>query len=212
MAKQPSRPTSDPSAFTLAEVTVASFVAVLLMMAAFFIYRTSVSVWMKGDSSTEVRNAAVVALQKVSRDLERSIYDSVSVSADQRGVVFLTALDDNGRFQYDPVNQWSLWQAYHVYYFDPPTRSLRLRRVPVVGTPQETVPTRIESFGPSQPVDTYLNSGQLVAPNLDAGQFGLEASFSGAPLVRMIFRSDKKRYGSERLESYGVNSVIHLRN
>ncbi len=93
-----------------------------------------------------------------------------------------------------------------------PRWSFGWRRVPVVGTPQETVTSRIDTFGPNQPVDTYLNSGRVIAPNLDEGRFGLEASLSGAPLVRMTFRSDKKRYGTERLESYGVNSVVHLRN
>lgn len=208
VAKSASRPTCVPErGFTLAEMLVASAVAGMLLLTLFMIYRICASAWMKGDTQTKLRQSAMVASEKLSRDLERSIYDSVSISADRRGISFLSALDANGQFQFNTASQEPIWQNYLVYYLDPGTREFRRRSVSVAGAPQQSVPGPIESFGPNQLVDTYMVGGQAVAHELDFCEFTVVNK-----LLRLKLRAQAKRYGSERLESFELETVSNLRN
>lgn len=207
----------DHRGFTLAEALVGAVVAGMLFGAIFWVYRNAASAFMKGDTLTHLRHATLTGSQKLSRDLERSVYDSLSVSPDARAISFLTALDPNGEFQFDAITQQARWQAYLIYYYEAaggaaPERSLKRRRVSVVGTPQETAPTPIESFGAAQPLSSYLSGGDPVALELDFCEFLVELSPSGEPLIRARLRAEKKRYGSERLESFELETVTHLRN
>ncbi|MGE0489600.1 MAG: hypothetical protein AB7S38_10345 [Vulcanimicrobiota bacterium] len=208
-----SRPICGPrtTAFTLAEVLVAAAVASLLLSAIFFIYRTSASAWMKGDTVTQLRNQTMIASGKISRDLERSIYSSLSLSPDGKAIAFLSATDANGRFQYDVGNESPRWQNYLIYYLDVDSK-LKLRRVSVVGSPQETGPTVIDGFGPNQPVSTYTNGGELVADEIAECQFSSELLANGNHLLRLRLRASQQRYGSERPESFELESVTYLRN
>lgn len=186
---------------------VASAVAGMLLLTLFMIYRICASAWMKGDTQTRLRQSAMVASEKISRDLERSVYDSVSISADRRGVSFLSALDANGRFQFNIASQEPIWQNYLIYYLDSGSRELRRRAVSVVGAPQETVPGPIEGFGPNQTVDTYMVGGQAVVHELDFCEFTALSK-----LLRLKLRAQAKRYGSERLESFELETFTSLRN
>ncbi len=208
VAKSASRPTCVPErGFTLAEMLVASAVSGLLLLTLFFIYRICASAWMKGDTQTRLRQSAMVASEKLSRDLERSVYDSVSISADRRGMSFLSALDANGQFQFNIASQEPIWQSYLIYYLDTPSREFRRRAVSVAGAPQQSVAGPIENFGPSQPVDTYMVGGQAVAHGLDFCELTVVNK-----LLRLKLRAQQKRYGSERLEVFELETVTNLRN
>ena len=207
-----SRPTCGPgAAFTLAEVLVAAAVASLLLSAMFFIYRSSASAWMKGDTVTQLRNQTMVASGKFSRDLERSIYSSLSISPDGKAIAFLSAVDANGRFQYDAATEQPHWQEYLVYYLDVDS-TLKVRHLSVVGSPQETGPTPIDNFGPNQPVANYMSGGERVAEDIQECEFSSELLSNGNHLLRMRLLAGRKRYGSERPESFELDSVVYLRN
>lgn len=210
--KSASRPICGPrAAFTLAEVLVAAAVASLLLSAIFFIYRTSASAWMKGDTVTQLRNQTMIASGKLNRDLERSLYSSLSISPDGKAIAFLSATDATGNFQYDVANERARWQNYLVYYLDVDSK-LKLRRVPVVGTPQETTPSVIDSFGPNQPVSNYTSGGEQIAEEISECQFSSELLANGNHLVRLRLRASQQRYGSEQPESFELESVTYLRN
>jgi hypothetical protein len=181
-------------------------VASLLFGVLVFVYRTAVSAWSKGDKQTELRQNILVCTEKITRDLERSTYASVSASSDLRGLAFLSAQDVDSDFQFDAASQQPRWQKFLIYYLDTTDKTLRRREVSVVGTPLELSPDIIDTHA-GQPVDDYLNGGQPVGQGIDTVEFTIEPS-----TVRVKFSATGSRIGSKVPEKFELETLAFPRN
>jgi hypothetical protein len=187
---------------------VASFVLGMLFVLLFRIYQIGASAWKKGDAQPDLLQGMQVAKARLSVEIERSIYESLSLGPGGNGLSFLSAVDDTGVFRYDPVTLTPRWQKYVVVYFDAPNKNLMWTTVSVVGTPQEMTPAPIEAFGPMLPVQTYFTGGRPVARDLAVCTFAVTPD----QLVSFTWIGQKKRYGSERLEKLELQSQLGFRN
>lgn len=70
---------------------VATMVSALMVVVLFAVYRICASAMMKGGTQTALRQSTMTAADRLTRDIERSLYDSLSISADRRAVSFLSA-------------------------------------------------------------------------------------------------------------------------
>ena len=144
--------------FSLIEVIVAGTIFLLLLGMIFVIYRAGADTWMKSDANSELLGKVQKLTTRMTREAERSTYLSASPrgprkntsgnpvdSSPERGFAFLTPVDNNGVFQFDPTTRRPLWQNYVIYFHDPATRTIR-RKVLAPYFPNTTKnPRRIES-------------------------------------------------------------------
>jgi hypothetical protein len=191
---------------TLLETLVGAFVLSLLFVCLFFTYRVGASAWKKGETETDLLQNLQVAKSRLTRELERSVYDSVSV--DPNGIAFLSALDVYGDFQMDNASSTPRWQKYVVVYYDAPARILRWQEIPVVGTPQEMNPTPIESFGAANPLTSYFNSGREFMRDVETCVF----QWTPDLLVGFTWATEKKRYGKNTPDRIEIRSAVGFRN
>ncbi len=193
---------------TLAELMVAMFVLSLASVTLFLIYKMGASAWMKGNVKTELLQSCQVLAGRVSREVERSIYDSVSLGPGGNGAALLSAQDANGVFQYDPFTERPLWQKYVVFYYDSTAKTVSLREVVgVAGTAQETAPAPIETFSGGAITD-YYNGGRVLSREVQSCVF----SITPAQQLALNITTEKSRYGSPVPEKVSLRSVATFRN
>ncbi len=199
---------------TLLETMVGSAITLTLLTAIFFVFRMGASAMLKVSARNEMHQSLQTACNLLARDVEQSVYDSLSLSPDGRAVSFLSALDTNGVFQADSYGA-PLWQQYVIYYqLPPPTAELFRLEVPLApGSPEQTAPGPIESYGPNQPLATYLSGGRVLAQNVFNARFTVDRA---APLTRALVVGElegrKKRYGRTDEEVLQLRSSALMRN
>lgn len=193
--------------FTIAELLVSSFVLGLLLAVTFAIYRTGASAWLKSDAKSELLQVAQVVTARVNREVEGSAYRSLELDPGGKGIAFLTARDEHGIFQYDPVKLTPKWQQYVVLYFDQAEKTLYRREVSIIGLAQQDAAMPITSLG-AGPLATYFQSGQPIGRGID------ECRFSVGAEEQMVLElsASKNRYGSETPEKQSVRVVTAFRN
>ena len=197
-------------AMTLLEIMVASSILLLMMGVLFSVYRMGASAMMKGTVHTELVQETNVACHRLTREVERSIYLSLSSTSAPAapGVSFLSAVNGSDLFAYDNATTMPRWQNFLIFYYDPVALELRLRKVPTVGTPTEGAPRTIELFGAALPLATYLTGGTVVSRSISA------CAFNVTPEQQLIMEitAQKKRYGSPTPESYKQRTLVNFRN
>jgi hypothetical protein len=133
-------------------------------------------------------------------------------------ICFLSPVDEDGKFHYDPFLNRPLWQNYLIFYRDS-AGDIRLAKRSAVGTPAETVPMKIGTTGADRRVDLtpYYVDGKLLA------QSSTSLSFRVLPLIEterhdrnellevtVVLEKDAKGQTTpRRLETVGV---VHFRN
>lgn len=195
------------SGLTLLELMVSGGILGLLMIITFMLYRMGASAWMKSDAKSELLQVAQVATSKLNREVENSSFRSASVAADGSGAAFLSAVDSNGVFCYDPVTIIPRWQKYVVLYFQSGSKTLFRREVSVLGQPAEQAAMPIADLE-GHPIESYFAGGQPIANGMD------ELSFSLSPDEQLVMemRASKERYGSTAPERQTVRVVTSFRN
>ncbi len=194
-------------AATLMETLVGAVVFLLLLGMLFYIYRMGASAWMKADTQVELIGPLQVVNDRLEREVERSVYDSFSLDSSGNGVAFLSAVDANGVFHYDPVTEKPKWQKYLIFYYDPTAGEIRLREVSVVGTPQEDNPAPIETFS-GNPLSSYFTQGRVLARGVTSCMFSLTADQQ----VVVEATAEKNRYGSSVPERVSLRGQAYFRN
>ncbi|MCA9792598.1 MAG: type II secretion system protein [Candidatus Eremiobacteraeota bacterium] len=192
---------------TLAEVMIAMVLLGLLTGALFYIFRLGSNVWAKGDTESELLGSISVVEAKLSREAERSVYESVSVEAAGQGVAFLSPMDANGVFRYDPITSMPRWQKYIVIYHDPAQKALLWREVPVVGSPTENTAGPIELFSGST-LASFFSGGKVLARELTGCRFWV-----GPDRQLLVWlEAEKERYGSSTPEHVEWRTAVSFRN
>ncbi len=184
---------------------------VLLLGALFLIYRMGARAWAQTDAHTELLQSLQIVTARVSREMERSHYGSVSLGASGRSVAFLSPLDEQG-FALQPDGSLE-WRRYLVFYWDG-TDKVFVRDLPLAaGDPQIYTPTPVETYdGPwgVRSVDFYANSGRLVSRQVV--DFLVEITPPPERLFRVKVKGERKRYGDSTPEAVEVERFVFLRN
>lgn len=153
---------------TLIEVLMAATLSLMILGALVILLRDGMRIWRAGQEHATAQQGALLAMHRVSRDLQLSDVKSVLVhgagaSPGKVGLSFLSAEKDS-RIQHDEYGR-ILWQKFAVYYHDLGTRTLRYREEPVA-TPDTTWP--------------------LGEPTHDPESLTLEGPFHPAPEDRVV--------------------------
>lgn len=193
--------------FTILELMISMSVLGVLLGLTFLIYTMGARAWAKGDTKADLLRSAQVIAAKTNRYVESSTPLSLSAAPDGSAVAFLSAEDEDGVFQYNPVTLLPRWQKFIVLYHDPAARSVNLREVSVVGTPLQDTPQTIEARGEG-PVAGYKSGGQPLGREID------ECRFTVTPEVQLLteLRSKKKHYGTDAPEVHETRLLNTLRN
>lgn len=183
----------------------------VLMTAVIAVYLMGVRAWSRSDVQAELLADVEVLSNRLSRALEQSAYEGLSVGDEGRAVAILLPTDAEGGYQIDPEYGSSLWERYEIYYLDGET--IRRREVPLVpGATQRQNPGPIEQYNPgggAAALESYLSGGAPVAHNvLDFQVQPLPAT----RLVRITARLEKWRYGKQDKEKMTLDTLIRMRN
>jgi type II secretory pathway pseudopilin PulG len=126
-------------AMTLLEILV---VCVLMGIVSFCLYNTllpGIRAWRKSDVKADIQRNALVAAQRISRELRSSDIDSLVIikntcfdaeagkSRSIDAITFLSPYGQKGGLQYDAENSAVLWKKHGVFYLDPATHTLYLQ-------------------------------------------------------------------------------------
>lgn len=166
----------------------------LLMAAILFIYITGAGAWAKGDAQAELLNVLQTTSLKLSNELQRSCYDSLTVQSDSLSCLSAEDLD-TGRLKVDPATGQLRWQRYLVFYRDPGRNALMRRVVPFAGS----LPVPL---GP-----TSLTGGEVLARTISSVTFEQLGS-----LVRFTLVAERKRPRREDPEHIEQQVLVKVRH
>ncbi len=208
------RKTPTNAGLTLLELLLACALTLMLRAGIYAIFRMGVSSWHKVDSQTELQQSLEVAATRIAKQVQRSPYDSCTISPDGRALACLSALYDDGRVAVSPLDGTLQWQRYLVFYFDSSKGELREVEVPVLASsPERTRAGPLENFdsgsGP-QPWPFYTQMGRVLARQVTNFEAVLEPDPSKLLTVTLV--GQKKRYGSDAPEIATTRVSIGLRN
>lgn len=155
---------------SLAELVIASFLALLLMTATYELLIPGLRAWTVSNKRSHVRQTTLLSLNRIARDLTASCVESVLVrpgaltdptsgaTEEAYGMSFLSALDDSGRIR-QQADGSIIWQRYEVVYLDPWRHVLYIGYRPLLFDDSENLAMRLEHFAPDPSVDRPLARG-----------------------------------------------------
>ncbi len=191
------------------EVLIASFVLTILLGAIFLIFEIGSRAMLKTESRTDLLQSLQVGVGRWSRELEPSVYGSVTVAPDGKALSFLSASSDLYDGDYAVASNGSLvWQKYLVYYHLSADETLRRVEVPLApGSPEANAAGPIETYGPALPLSNYLAGGRVVARFVYSCDFVL-----APPIVRCRLEARQPKPGGVEFETLSLESRVRLRN
>ncbi len=167
----------------------------LLMAAILFIYITGAGAWAKADAQAELLDVLQTTSLKLSNELQRSCYDSLTVESGSLSC--LSAEDpDTGRLKVDPATGQLRWQRYLVFYRDPGRNALMRRVVPFSG-----------GLLPAPLGPTSLTGGEVLARTIHSITFEQVGS-----LVRFRLVAERKRPRREDPEHIEQTVLVKVRH
>lgn len=185
----------------LLEVLLGSGILLALVGVQLLLFQSGSSTWHKADSQAELLQNLQVGLGRMSREIQSSTLESLTVAPG--GVACLSAQP----YQVNNTGQL-LWRSYLVFYHDAATAELRFVSHDLVA-PDDT-PQRIEryNFGSGlHPVAYYFSAGRRVS--------GFVSNFTATIQGRCLeveLEGTRKRYGNRNPEHVVLRQNIFLRN
>ena len=195
---------------TLLETMIAGGLLLLLTAAMFVIYQRGASAFAKGEARSEMLAHLQNATVRLEQDLSRSVYGSLSITADATAFACLSPVDGEDPQQFESLSGRPVWRRYVVYWWDPGTNEVYRREVPLdAGSPEETTPGPIDNYGSGDPLAFYFNDGRVVARDVSA--FAVRAPGPDQP-VEAELEGQRRRYGSSGPETTRLRTTVLLRN
>ncbi len=185
-------------------MVVATAIFFLFLSVILSIVSYSTKVMFKGTSQSTLLQDSQVVGRSLTLDVQKSRADSFSVDPGGKGVSMLSAQGTDGIFHFDPLTAEPRWQAYRIYYFDDVGRTINLCEVSVVGFPQETAPTPIESFDTGSPLANYFVGGRPLARNVELATFSLDTD----GLVVLNFQLLEPRGSSSEVQNFSIRAMF----
>lgn len=159
-------------AFTLIEVLVSFSLLGLLFTFVFAVYRVGAAAWLKGDANAELLGRVQALSSKIGREAERSSSSSLSIALSDidpnlKGCAFMSAVDANGVFQYDPGTTAPRWGFADVYYFDISGQRVYAARQALVGADRIAVS---KDYGERFLLEPYPSTRNPLPDRFTSGQ------------------------------------------
>lgn len=133
----------------------------MLLVVLFTIFERGWAAWRQANTRNDLSNQSRQAVDSLTRELEASVYESVSLGPES--VSFLSARDDDGQPVLDAAGN-ILWQRFVLYYRDPATRRMLRCEEPVPGG--LAAPTTIEAHT-GTPLTNHLAPDRLIATDVE---------------------------------------------
>lgn len=205
-------------AFTILETIISVFIFGLLLSSLFLVYSTGANAWMKSDTDAESLGAAQVLATRLARVAERSSFLSVNIHDPQpEALSLLSPVDNNGEFQFDIYTKRPIWQKYVVFYRDSATGEVRETEIPVLGTPAEKSPLKLEGILIPADLSTHMTGGRLLVSNAESLDFqffptDITRHANGNETIEMTLRVGKDVRGQTDLRTLETKIVVKFRN
>ncbi len=197
-------PSSSLSGLTLLETLVAMVVFGLLSWAVFAVFSQGGQAFQKVHDRGQLTRAAQLALGRLTQDLERTTFASISIVPD-KALAMLSARDSQGVFVMNELGE-PVWQLYRIYYLDSQRNLFLTEAALSPGDPEQATPGPLENWGAAQPVTAYCNGGRLVTTDVER----FNPTFGAAPnTVRLILEVARPAPGEQRLR---LMTSVTLRN
>lgn len=183
----------------------------MLLVAIFLIYRMGAASMMRADAETELTQNAQILSRNFAKDVEQTVYDSVSLAPDNSAVAFLSGIYGSD-FQVDSAGN-PLWQKYVVYYHDRAQRRVFRQEVSLpAGASQIYTPAPIDTLA-GLDVTSYATGGDRIADNIYGCSFELDFQPpTNTPILLLRVDARKARYGNTEEEMVQVDSAVRMRN
>lgn len=198
---------------TLVEILIVFTLFGVLLTAIFGIFNMGMQAWHKASTKNEMLHQVQLVSFRMSKELELSALESLSINKTTGIVCFLSPLDSNGVFVVDHRGRPE-FQEYVLYYRRAANDTVFRRTVPLIsGAPQRRVPLPIETYDDGtglKGLSTYATGGQQIAKFIKKFEPGILPE----PVSQLTWelRAERKRYGTNRPESVTSNSAAYLRN
>lgn len=223
-------------AFTLIEVLVSFSLLGFLFTFVFAVYRVGAAAWMKGDANAELLGRVQALSSRIGREAERSTGSSLSIALSDidpnlKGCAFMSAVDANGVFQYDPGTSAPRWSFADVYYFDVAGERVYAARQALVGADRSQIAKDygerfLREAPPSSrnPLPDRFNNGQPIASGIKNIDFravdriivntggSTAATTQKLGQLEITITVEKKAYGSDVPVSLTSKSYYLFRN
>lgn len=188
---------------TLVELMVGFMLLTLLFGMLYFVYRTGAGAWKKSETQVELLQEAQVVTSRLSREVERSVYDSAEVDPGPNigtAVAFLSCWNDaTDQYDYDATSRSPIWHKYLICYYDAANQKVYWNETPL-GSPTTAA-------APLPALATYRSGGKLLASHVTRCDFTLSEE-----VLELQLELERKHYGSEKLEQIQLPTRVFFRN
>ena len=188
---------------TLLELVITFGILGLLLSAVFQVFVPGLRVFMIGKDRAEVQCNVMVALKRISRELETSSNNSVTINSDDdysvtgesHAISFLSAYKESGTtcsiaLDYK-TSTIPIWQKYIVYYYD--RNSGQLRRLVIPLAEETTIASPISSEDLQTAIDNANMSATYGVVTKDISNMSI--CRTSPYVVRIEITSSKKGMG-----------------
>ena len=186
---------SHNSGTTIVELIVCSAILGGLMLIVALIFTKALKLRQRVETSHNIQRSLLASAGSLTRDLAESHVSSIRFDAAPQGVVFVSARDDSGAFNFDTGNQmeWHHYICYHI--IDNGGRSELYKTVEdIPGAPLSPAPPL-----PASKTTSYFASSGL--PTKLIGEDIVELSGTAGPSVTLFIRAERtiqdKDYSTE---------------
>ena len=128
-------------AHTLLELLISSALLLLMLLAAYESVVVATRYHQKLKDSSQIQQETMTILRKLERGLRAAALESVSVAADGRGIVFVSAETDGDSYDVHPSSGALRWRKIIAYYLEgaaPPFTLVRREQAINSDTPPAT--------------------------------------------------------------------------
>lgn len=191
------------------ELMLSSVILAMVMAVTFSVFRDGLFAWKRATAEASILQDLNAAVGQLSRWIERSPAESLSVTTAGDAIAGVDSIRDDGTVGYDPSGQ-VVWERYRIAYLDA-AENLRLRSLPLpTGAPERNSPGPIELFngggGPAA-LSTYLTGGNMLASHIVLCRFTLDGA-----RVQVELTAERPRFRSSKPERVRLQTSVIARN
>jgi Tfp pilus assembly protein PilE len=202
------------SGFSVTELILAAAVVGILTTLVFAAYAAGLKSLFKSQAQNQLLSEMQILARRMGTALQQSTLPSVSISADQQAIAFLTSYDEDGQPQFGAFAEPD-WDGYLIFYLDNTDQMVKMNRVNLRATSsQKTRPTPIAQFNPGRggpkPIDQYRKDGKVTARFIKNMTIELLPSLPGG--YRFQLEAEKPQKGNRSASRSTMEFSVVVRN
>ena len=205
---------------TLIEILVATGLFTILLAALFFLYNFGAASWMKGNTKSELLGEIQKFQARFTRAVELTSFVSLTIDTGvPDAVCFLSPLNDDGDFQFNPYLNRPRWQKYLFFYRDTTSGEVFQAEQSVLGTEAELAAKKIGNTVSDRLLDLslYKTGGRAVLRNSKSLTFRIMPlnwadRSNGNEALEMHLVVERPVKGSTVPQELESRSIVKFRN